>query len=275
MKTKLPLLIITLLSMAISACAPKQAVSVHNDKSTVIGWNSDEGIYRLENSRYKIDFFKLANHFESQENKLFCGPASATIVLNTLRVRNGQIAPPHDKTVIKSGEMLFLPKGNWTPFYHRYTQNSIFLKSPKSRIEVLGKPVQHEADKLEKDFGFQIHQFQRLLNAHGLEAKLRIVDEKLSEKTIRDEIIANLKTANDYVIVNYKRTPLGQKGGGHISPIAAYHQPSDSFLILDVAPNKADWVWVNARLLIRAMRTFDTVENRGYVLVKESTAPVK
>lgn len=260
---------LALLSIAIGACSPKQNISIHNDPNAVIRWNSDEGIYRLENSQYKTDFFSLANHFESQENKLFCGPASATIVLNALRVRNGPIKPPHDKTVIKNNELLYLPKGDWSPFYHRYTQNNIFLNSPKSRIEVLGKPNQHKTDHKNNDFGFQIRQFQQLLNAHHLAIKLRIVNENLSEKSIRKELIHNLKTANDYVIINYKRTILGQKGGGHISPIAAYHKPSDSFLILDVAPNKADWVWVNASLLIKAMRTFDTAENRGYVLISE------
>ncbi|HVJ63960.1 MAG TPA: hypothetical protein VM901_01760 [Bdellovibrionota bacterium] len=32
-------------------------------------------------------------------------------------------------------------------------------------------------------------------------------------------------------------------------------------------PNKASWVWTPADALIKAMRTFDTVENRGYVLI--------
>lgn len=61
----------------------------------------------------------------------------------------------------------------------------------------------------------------------------------------------------------------GQKGGGHISPIGAYDQQSDSFLIMDVNPNKAPWVWVKSRDLISAMRTFDTVENRGYLLISK------
>ena len=44
---------------------------------------------------------------------------------------------------------------------------------------------------------------------------------------------------------------------------------SDSFLIMDVNPNRAPWVWVRSDDLIAAMRTFDTVENRGYHLVSE------
>ena len=33
--------------------------------------------------------------------------------------------------------------------------------------------------------------------------------------------------------------------------------------------NQAPWAWVRSDDLISAMRTFDTVEKRGYVLVSE------
>ena len=38
---------------------------------------------------------------------------------------------------------------------------------------------------------------------------------------------------------------------------------------MDVNPNRSPWVWVKAGDPIAAMRTFDTVENRGYLLVSE------
>lgn len=86
---------------------------------------------------------------------------------------------------------------------------------------------------------------------------------------VLEEIKTNLKTKDDYILVNYSRKSLGQKGGGHISPVAAYDQKSDSFLIMDVNPNKAPWVWLNSKDLIAAMNTFDTLENRGYLLIKD------
>jgi hypothetical protein len=39
----------------------------------------------------------------------------------------------------------------------------------------------------------------------------------------------------------------------------------------DVNPNGHPWVWIPAPVLIRAMRTPDANENRGYVLVREGT----
>ena len=97
----------------------------------------------------------------------------------------------------------------------------------------------------------------------------RVVDESADAAAVRRELAANLATGDDFVLVNYARRSLGQPGGGHISPLGAYDERSDSFLIMDVNPNRAPWVWVRSDDLIAAMRTFDTVENRGYLLVSE------
>ena len=132
-----------------------------------------------------------------------------------------------------------------------------------------GKVIINSKGKPKKDRGFQLHQLGKLFKAHGLNTKVRVVNQSLKTKTVKQEIIENLRTANDYVVVNYKRSVLNQPGGGHISPLGAYHQASDSFLVMDVTPNKADWVWVKAELLLSAMRTFDTVNNRGYLLLSE------
>jgi Phytochelatin synthase len=78
---------------------------------------------------------------------------------------------------------------------------------------------------------------------------------------------ASLARPGEYVIVNYRRAAVGQHGGGHISPLGAYDAASDSFLVLDVNPAAANWVWMPTATLVKGMRTFDTVENRGYGLV--------
>lgn len=45
--------------------------------------------------------------------------------------------------------------------------------------------------------------------------------------------------------------------GGHFSPLGAYHAPTDSFLIVDVAKYKYPPVWVGADTLFTAMATVD------------------
>ena len=114
----------------------------------------------------------------------------------------------------------------------------------------------------------RIRQFDALLRAHGAATRLVIVDSSKSEDAVRDELRRNLERGGDYVVVNYTRRAVGQPGGGHISPLGAYDAASDSFLVLDVNPASAGWVWMPAATLVQGMRTFDTVENRGYVVVE-------
>lgn len=260
-----------ILILSLTACSVSTTNTLNIDQQPLTDWASKEGISRLEESKYKTDFFKLANHFEHQHNKIFCGPASAAIVLNSIRVRNGNTVIPEDKTLLNTADLQYLGSKQWSPFFQRYTQNNIFLNSSKSRDFVLGKVFIDKHGKPVKDRGFQVRQFAALFRNHGLDTKLVIVTPSQDAKSIKTEIIENLKTPDDYVIINYKRSILNQPGGGHISPIGAYHKGSDSFLVMDVTPNKANWLWVDADLIIQAMRTFDTLENRGYLLISEGS----
>ena len=95
-----------------------------------------------------------------------------------------------------------------------------------------------------------------------------MVDDSKAVEDIRADLVGNLKRRGDYVIVNYQRKAVGQQGPPHISPLSAYDDQSDSFLVLDVNPASASWMWMPIATLIKGMRTFDTVENRGYILVE-------
>ena len=233
----------------------------------LIEWSSEESVERLSRSSHKADFFPLSNHFISQDNKIFCGPVSSAIVLNALRLgRLGNL--PEDRQSIANDELVWLPEG-FNPFFGKYTPNNVLDDRTKRRIEVLGKPIRIDGI-LKSDFGLQLGQLAQVLLAQGLDVKVRVVDEHADTEDITREIAANLAARDDFVLVNYSRQALGQEGGGHISPLGAYDKRTDSFLIMDVNPNRAPWVWVGSDDLVRAMRTFDTVENRGYLLVSDS-----
>lgn len=112
-----------------------------------------------------------------------------------------------------------------------------------------------------------------MLKAHGLQSEIHVAKREMKVDEMKKSMIENLKNGSDFVIVNYKRKALGQEGGGHISPLGAYDEESDSFLVLDVNPNKAPWAWVKSTDLLEAMQTFDTIENRGFLLVKDLSHP--
>ena len=234
--------------------------------AALVEWGSGESAERLSRSSHKTDFFPLSNHFISQDNAIFCGPVSSAIVLNALRLGKRE-GLPRDRQSIAEDELAWLPPGA-DPFYGKYTPNNVLNDRTKTRLEVLGKPILIEGDR-RSDFGLQLGQLAQVLRSHGLEVVTRVVDDGADGAAIRREIAANLAAGDDYVLVNYARRALGQKGGGHISPLGAYDEGSDSFLVMDVNPNRAPWVWVRSDELIAAMRTFDTVENRGYLLVSD------
>ena len=192
--------------------------------------------------------------------------ASVAIVLNALRLGRKKNLP-EDQGSIEKEELIWLPKG-FNPFFGKYTANNILTDQTKKKVEILGKPIQIKGKK-KKDYGLQLRQLAQILMAHKLKVLVRVVHKNIKTEIIKKEILANLSTQNDFVLVNYARKALNQKGGGHISPLGAYDKKSDSFLIMDVNPNKAPWVWVSFQDLITAMRTFDTVENRGYLLISE------
>jgi hypothetical protein len=257
-------------ALLLSACAtysPATSLATVGAEAKVsaalVPFASDEGQTRLGRSGAKVDFAVLANQFEAQYNGAFCGPTSAAIVLNAVNSRAADL--PRDHTRLRKDDVQFMPAGA-DPIVPRFTQDSVIEKGPKTRAQVLGEPVTIGTKQI-KDFGYQLRQFGGMLRANGLIATVVVVDDGLTQQAIRADLAANLARDGDYVIVNYKREAVGQKGGGHISPLGAYDAASDSFLVLDVNPAVAGWVWMPTATLVKGMRTLDTVENRGYVLV--------
>lgn len=227
----------------------------------LVAFASDEGLARLARSPAKVDFPALANQFEAQTNSMFCGPTTAAIVLNTVRARSSSL--PRDRSRLRAEDLRHIP-GAFDPVIPRFTQDNVITKGPKTRAQVMGEPITIDG-KQTRDFGYQARQFDALLKAHDLRTRLVIVDDNKPEAEIRADLVENLKRRDDYVVVNYWRQAVGQRGGGHISPLAAYDPESDSFLVLDVNPASAGWVWIPTAILVKGMRTFDRVENRGYL----------
>jgi hypothetical protein len=257
-----------LLVLLFATTAVPQA-SARDEAQTVVAqglvaFASDEGIARLARSDAKADFPALANQFEAQSNIAFCGPTTAAIVLNAARSGSGDL--PRDRSRLHPEDLQYLPSGVELAV-PRFTQDNVIPRGRKTRAQVLGEPVTIDGRQV-RDFGYQLRQFDELLQAHGLVTRLVVVDDGRPVEEIRADFVENLKRPGDYVVVNYKRETVGQRGGAHISPLGAYDAASDAVLVMDVNPASAGWVWMPLTTLVKGMRTFDTVENRGYVLVQ-------
>lgn len=121
--------------------------------------------------------------------------------------------------------------------------------------------------------GMSLRDLGALLSAHG--ALVSVVEASSTDvDAFRQAVRSNLSRSGDYLLVNYEREHLGQTQSGHISPVAAYHAPSDRLLILDVAAHKYPPVWVRLDEVWNAMNAPlnpETSVTRGYVIVHGRT----
>jgi hypothetical protein len=121
--------------------------------------------------------------------------------------------------------------------------------------------------------GTTLDQLGALVAYHGLSGEVHHAGDETLD-AFRAHAREALSAPHHYVIANYLRRALGQQIGGHISPLAAYDEKQDRFLILDVARYKYPPVWVSSADLYAAMNTPDAVNGgkaRGYVLVSKRT----
>ena len=212
-----------------------------NTISQLIPLVSTEGERLLYGSNAKQDFLPLSMHFVSQQNLAYCGAASMTMVLNALN-----IPAPIDPVYVR---------------FPMFTQNNLFNTKTERVVS---------ADTIAQQ-GMTLDQLGGLLSTYPVETHVyHGRDSSLDQ--FRKLAVENLKQPGNFILVNYLRSSLGQQTSGHISPLAAYDQASDQFLILDVARFKYPPVWVKAELLWRAMNTIDHAsgKTRGFVLVSRS-----
>lgn len=238
-----------------------------NALAAPVYFGTDEGFERLVSSQHKTDFARLANFYEAQENKVFCGVASTAIVLNALKVKELDAATeiPYDNSLVATHEKGYFPtKNNWQPYFHRYTQNTVLTKSPKTRLEIMGKPT-GEFDF--NDYGLQLDQFEAMVKSNGANIKTVELAKLDNIEQVKKDLISELDKKDNYLVINYTRKGVEQKGGGHFSPVAAYDAKSDSFLVMDVNSSKYPWAWIDADLVIKAMNTKDIDAYRGYAVI--------
>ncbi len=205
----------------------------------LINFNSSQGETLLVESEARKDYIPLSLQFETQDNLAFCGVASMVMILNALSI------PAPTAT-------------EWVR-YDRFTQDN-FFDNPKTETVISKETVSRQ--------GMTLQELGGLLKSYSLDVEVYHGDE-VSLETFRQKIVSNLEQKNDFVLVNYLRSTLGQERGGHISPIAAYHKESDRFLILDVSRYKYPPVWVKAEELWKATNTIDSTsqKTRGFVLI--------
>ncbi|MER3492556.1 MAG: glutathione gamma-glutamylcysteinyltransferase [Mastigocladus sp. ERB_26_2] len=207
----------------------------------LIGFTTPEGEKLLINSRSRQDFFPLSTQFITQNNQAYCGVASIVMVLNSLGVPAPE-APQYKP-------------------YKVFTQENFFNNEATRKVispEVVAR------------MGMTLDQMGQLLASYGVKVQVyHAADTSLEQ--FRKQAAENLKQSGNFILVNYLRKKFGQEKGGHISPLAAYNEQTDRFLIMDVSRYKYPPVWVKTTDLWKAMNTVDSVsgKTRGFIFVSK------
>ena len=233
-------------------------VKTKSTSTETIVWDSREGKKRLFESRYNKDFFNLAHRFQPQLKPTYCAVASAVTVMNALRLRTG--------LRIDSGLEVPIPvtHGGGHMTYNSYSQLTFMNEATdmvKPRKWVEGVTVECEVTgDVVFEPGLNLEQLAKKLRLYLLNVDVHHACPTKQKNRVnpvsrfRQDLMAYLNDPNTFIIANYLGRKLGLNEGGHFSPIAAYHEETDSCLVMDVAGHKQPWFWVPIRELYDAKR---------------------
>ncbi|MCX5515662.1 glutathione gamma-glutamylcysteinyltransferase [Kaistia algarum] len=213
--------------------------------ANLVGASTDAGEALLVGAEAREAYFSLADNFVTQKTQSFCGVASMTMVFNAMAIP----APAVPE---------YVP-------YNTFTQDNVL--DDKTEVVIPKATI--------LKMGMTLDQLGAAIATKPVEATVRHAADT-SLDTFRTEARDYLAKDGHFVIVNYLRKAMGQQTGGHISPLAAYDEDTDRFLILDVARYKYPPVWVTSADLYAAMNTPDSDNgnrSRGYVLIAKKVGP--
>ena len=239
-------------------------------ETVLIRWDTEEGQTRLARSSYKNDFFQLADNFQPQANPLYCGIASSVIVLNAMRLNRNEVPSQRSLEVVVPSAM-----GGGRLQYREYSQMTLLderTEPVKARVVIELKNAGDEAGKIQP--GLTLAQLKGILKAYHARVVLHYVDTDSEDaiRGFRKDLKAVLTDSERFLVVNFKGKALGTSTDGHISPVAAYDEQSDSVLVLDVAGHRNPWYWAPAADLYGAMHTLDGEHYRGYLVIEDAPA---
>lgn len=219
-------------------CATSIAAPLPLPKN-LIPLNSPEGTQIFKRNQNLDYFWRLNSNFVSQNNLAFCSIASSVMVLNALNV--------------------MAPRDPNYGSYRIFTQNNFF--TPK--VEALLPSA------LVRKQGASLEQISRAIATFGVKVTT-IHANQSSLDNFRRLAKSTIENNHGYIIVNFLRPALGEEGGGHMSPLAAYDKKTDRFLMLDVARYRYGVSWIKTQDLWKAMNTFDKEANayRGFILAQ-------
>lgn len=198
------------------------AFSKNSLTENLIAINSEKGQAIFAKSD-KQAFWQLMPYAVMQKNLLYCGVASAVMVLNASNI-------PAPLTPELAPNTMFNQ-------HNFFTKDVLALTTP-SKVGQFGMEFQTLNDALASFDGIQTEM---------------VYASDVTQDEFRHHLSELMKMENTYVIGFYDNALLGQDGSGHFSPITAYNGEQDRFLILDTARYNNPPFWVTTQMLYKSM----------------------
>lgn len=209
------------------------------DQHTLVPLDSPMGRDWFTGALGTAQGLRLLQHYVTQDTLTYCGVATAVMLLNAMGVPR----PPAERR----------------PPYQLFTQEPLLNGSQDGEVF---------ADKVRRA-GVSLDEFSRWFDRDDVKAQ-QVYAADLSVDDFRGRLRdAFGPQSSEFIAVNYPRKGVGQEGGGHFSPLAAFHTEADRVLILDVARYRYPPVWVGVTTLFEAMSTQvdpDTGRSRGFLV---------
>lgn len=204
-----------------------------------------------------------------KKNPFYCGVASMVTVLNALRANKGTIPSQEGlyfDLLEADGNIRHIP-------YQLYSQKT-FLNDEtdkvKDRAEIWPKNYE-ETDHSNFNPGLDLDEVKKMLKIYDAKVTVRYADDEIDTgiDRFRNRLKKHLLDDDHFMIANFDGQILGAHVGGHYSTVAAFHERTDSVLLLDPAAHKNPWYWAPLPHLYFAMHTKAGDKFRGYLIVSD------
>ncbi|MCB1112051.1 MAG: phytochelatin synthase family protein [Chlamydiales bacterium] len=215
---------------------------LHGETSELIAFDAEQGPELLLTSGYRCDYWHLIKFFDTQHTKTYCGVASGIMVLNAIKSEK--------------------------PKVERFGCNRLFTQEEHFFTEEVSAIVTEEDVKVR---GIRLEEMAEAMRTFDLDTTLYYGSD-LDGDAFRSLLKSVLRSDKKFIIANYHRETLGQKGGGHYSPIAAYNEVEDAVLILDVSRYRFPPIWVKVDRLLTSMQAIEQGRNlsRGILVIADT-----
>jgi len=212
----------------------------------IVDFRSVDGQRILAESRFwSAGYGRLSAVFETQKTQSYCGVASMVMALNALGAP-APVTPPYGP-------------------YAVFTQDNILdarTDAIRPRDTILMR-------------GMTLDQLGGIASLYPVDVAVHHAGDETVE-SFRTAAVKRLASGDAVIIVNFLRTALDDEhGGGHFSPLGAYDEKEDRFLMLDVARYKYPPAWVKTADLFAAMNTADPDnegKTRGFAIISRRAA---